>query len=92
MPGRFSLYQDLSVEENMRFSLPFSTLPSKRIYDLVKDIYSQIEPFKTRKAGKLSGGMKQKLSCALIHRPVVCSLMNQPPALMQYRERSSGKC
>jgi ABC-type multidrug transport system ATPase subunit len=71
MPGRFSLYQDLSVEENLNF---FATIFGTTIhenYDLVKDIYVQIEPFKKRLAGQLSGGMKQKLalSCALIHKP-----------------------
>jgi ABC-type multidrug transport system ATPase subunit len=76
MPGRFSLYQDLSVEENLSF---FATLFSTTIeqnYDLIKDIYVQIEPFKTRRAGKLSGGMKQKLAlcCALIHKPTVLFL------------------
>lgn len=76
MPGRFSLYQDLTVEENLRFFAGiFNTTPEAN-YDLVKDIYSQIEPFKNRKAGKLSGGMKQKLalSCALIHKPEVLIL------------------
>ncbi len=76
MPGRFSLYQDLTVEENLSF---FATLFNTSIttnYDLVKDIYAHIEPFKNRKAGALSGGMKQKLalSCALIHRPSVLFL------------------
>ncbi|MEP2024848.1 MAG: ABC transporter ATP-binding protein [Reichenbachiella sp.] len=76
MPGKFSLYQDLTVEENLDF---FATLFGTSIqenYDLIKDIYSQIEPFKTRRAGKLSGGMKQKLAlcCALIHRPTVLFL------------------
>lgn len=76
MPGRFSLYQDLSVEENMKFFATIFNTSIEENYDLVKDIYSQIEPFKKRKAGKLSGGMKQKLalSCALIHRPVVLFL------------------
>lgn len=76
MPGRFSLYQDLTVAENMEFfATIFNTTPDEN-YDLVKDIYSQIEPFKDRRAGKLSGGMKQKLalSCALIHRPSVLFL------------------
>ncbi|MFZ4546464.1 MAG: ABC transporter ATP-binding protein [Bacteroidales bacterium] len=76
MPGRFSLYLDLTVEENLRFFAGiFKTTPEAN-YDLVKDIYSQIEPFKNRKAGKLSGGMKQKLalSCALIHKPEVLIL------------------
>ncbi len=76
MPGRFSLYQDLTVEENLRFFAGiFKTTPEAN-YELVKDIYGQIEPFKNRKAGKLSGGMKQKLalSCALIHKPEVLIL------------------
>lgn len=76
MPGRFSLYQDLTVEENLQF---FATLFGTTIeenYHLIEDIYKQIEPFKTRRAGKLSGGMKQKLalSCALIHKPTVLFL------------------
>jgi ABC-type multidrug transport system ATPase subunit len=71
MPGRFSLYQDLTVEENLDFyATVFGTTVNEN-YDLVSDIYSHIEPFKKRLAGKLSGGMKQKLalSCALIHKP-----------------------
>src|SRR4051794_25522568 len=76
MPGRFSLYQDLTVEENMNFFATIFNTSIEENYDLVKDIYIQIEPFKNRRAGKLSGGMKQKLalSCALIHRPVVLFL------------------
>lgn len=76
MPGRFSLYQDLTVEENLRFfATTFNTTLAEN-YDLVAPIYSQIEKFKMRKAGKLSGGMKQKLalSCALIHAPRVLFL------------------
>ncbi len=76
MPGKFSLYQDLTVEENLHFfATVFNTTITKN-YDLIKDIYVQIEPFKTRRAGKLSGGMKQKLAlcCALIHRPTVLFL------------------
>ena len=76
MPGRFSLYQDLTVQENLRFFAGvFKTTPEEN-YDLVKEIYSQIEPYKNRRAGKLSGGMKQKLalSCALIHKPKVLIL------------------
>ena len=76
MPGRFSLYQDLTVEENLKF---FATLFGTTIdegYDSIKAIYSQIERFKNRKAGALSGGMKQKLalSCALVHQPSVLFL------------------
>ena len=76
MPGRFSLYQDLSVEENLKvFATIFNTTIEEN-YHLIKDIYQQIEPFKTRKVGALSGGMKQKLAlcCALIHEPVVLFL------------------
>jgi ABC-2 type transport system ATP-binding protein len=76
MPGKFSLYPDLSVEENLNFFATIFNTGIKENYDLIKDIYVQIEPFKDRKAGKLSGGMKQKLalSCALIHRPSVLFL------------------
>lgn len=76
MPGRFSLYQDLSVEENLNFFASVFGTTIEENYDLVKDIYQQIEPFKKRKAGALSGGMKQKLalSCALIHKPKVLIL------------------
>ena len=76
MPGRFSLYQDLTVEENLKiFATLFGTTIEEN-YHLIEAIYSQIEPFKNRKAGALSGGMKQKLalSCALIHEPVVLFL------------------
>ena len=76
MPGRFSLYQDLTVEENLKF---FATLFGTTIdegYDSIKVIYSQIERFRNRKAGALSGGMKQKLalSCALVHQPSILFL------------------
>ena len=76
MPGRFSLYQDLTVEENLKFFATIFGTTIEENYDLVKDIYIQIEPFKNRRAGKLSGGMKQKLalSCALIHKPRVLFL------------------
>jgi len=71
MPGRFSLYHDLTVAENLNFYASIFKTSLKENYDLIKDIYVQIEPFSKRKAGDLSGGMKQKLalSCALIHRP-----------------------
>ena len=76
MPGRFSLYQDLTVEENLEFFATVFNTSIEENYELVKDIYIQIEPFKKRRAGKLSGGMKQKLalSCALIHKPSVLFL------------------
>ena len=71
MPGRFSLYQDLSVEENLEFYATIFGTTISANYELIRDIYKQLEPFKNRLAGKLSGGMKQKLalSCALIHKP-----------------------
>ena len=76
MPGRFSLYQDLTVEENLHFFATIFNTTIEENYDLIRDIYVQIEPFKDRRAGALSGGMKQKLalSCALIHKPVVLFL------------------
>lgn len=76
MPGKFSLYQDLTVEENLNFFATVFNTTIEKNYELIKDIYVQIEPFKTRRAGKLSGGMKQKLAlcCALIHRPKVLFL------------------
>lgn len=76
MPGRFSLYQDLTVEENLQFFATIFGTTLERNYELIKEIYEQIEPFKTRRAGKLSGGMKQKLAlcCALIHKPKVLFL------------------
>jgi len=79
MPGRFSLYQDLTVEENLRFFATLFGVAVEENRHLVEDIYRQIEPFRTRRAGKLSGGMKQKLAlcCALIHRPSVL-LLDEP--------------
>jgi ABC-type multidrug transport system ATPase subunit len=76
MPGKFSLYQDLTVEENLNFFATVFGTTIKENYHLIKDIYIQIERFKDRRAGKLSGGMKQKLAlcCALIHKPVVLFL------------------
>lgn len=76
MPGKFSLYQDLSIEENLNFFARVFNTTVEKNYDLIKDIYVQIEPFKKRRAGKLSGGMKQKLAlcCALIHKPSVLFL------------------
>ncbi len=76
MPGKFSLYQDLTIEENLNFFATIFGTTIKENYDLIKEIYVQIEPFKDRRAGKLSGGMKQKLAlcCALIHKPKVLFL------------------
>lgn len=76
MPGRFSLYQDLTVEENLKFFASIFGTTVAENYHLIEDIYRQIEPFRNRRAGALSGGMKQKLalSCALVHRPKVLFL------------------
>ena len=76
MPGKFSLYQDLSVEENLNFFATVFGTTIEQNYHLIEEIYVQIEPFKKRRAGKLSGGMKQKLAlcCALIHEPAVLFL------------------
>jgi ABC-type multidrug transport system ATPase subunit len=76
MPGRFSLYQDLSIEENLSFYADVFNTSIEESYHLIHDIYVQIEPFKKRRAGKLSGGMKQKLAlcCALIHKPQILFL------------------
>ena len=76
MPGRFSLYQDLSVKENLDFFATMFGTTLKDSYGTIREIYSQIEPFRDRRAGKLSGGMKQKLAlcCALVHKPSVLFL------------------
>lgn len=76
MPGRFSLYQDLSIEENLHFFATIFNTTVEENYHLIEDIYVQLAPFKKRRAGKLSGGMKQKLAlcCALIHKPTVLFL------------------
>lgn len=102
MPGRFSLYQDLSVEENLDFFATMFGTTVKDNYETIKDIYAQIEPFKKRRAGKLSGGMKQKLAlcCALVHKPSVLFLDEPTTGVdavsrkdfwnMLYRIRSTG--
>lgn len=79
MPGRFSLYQDLTVEENLNLFASIFGTTVKEQYELIKEIYVQIEPFKDRRAGKLSGGMKQKLAlcCALVHKPKIL-LLDEP--------------
>jgi ABC-type multidrug transport system ATPase subunit len=79
MPGRFSLYQDLSVEENLNFFATVFGATVEENYDLIRDIYVQLEPFRKRRAGQLSGGMKQKLAlcCALVHRPELL-LLDEP--------------
>lgn len=76
MPGKFSLYQDLTVQENLSFFATVFGTTIEENYELIKDIYEQIKPFSDRRAGKLSGGMKQKLAlcCALIHKPTVLFL------------------
>jgi len=76
MPGRFSLYPDLSVEENLRFFASVFGTTIEKQYEQIAPIYKQLEPFRTRRAGALSGGMKQKLAlcCALVHRPDILIL------------------
>lgn len=102
MPGRFSLYQDLSVLENLEFFATIFGTTIEQNYDNIKEIYSQIEPFRDRKAGALSGGMKQKLAlcCALVHNPSVLFLDEPTTGVdavsrkqfwdMLYRIRSGG--
>lgn len=102
MPGRFSLYQDLTVEENLDFFATMFGTSVAENYENIREIYSQIEPFKDRRAGKLSGGMKQKLAlcCALVHRPSVLFLDEPTTGVdaisrkefwnMLYRIRQSG--
>ena len=90
MPGRFSLYQDLSVEENLNFfATVFGTTIAEN-YELIKDIYEQIKPFSNRRAGKLSGGMKQKLAlcCALVHQPSLLFL-DEPTIGLDYSTQCS---
>lgn len=79
MPGKFSLYQDLTITENLEFFATIFGTTFEENYELIKDIYDQIAPFKDRRAGKLSGGMKQKLAlcCAMIHKPKVL-LLDEP--------------
>lgn len=102
MPGRFSLYQDLSVQENLEFFATIFGTTIAQNYENIQEIYSQIEPFRDRKAGALSGGMKQKLAlcCALVHNPSVLFLDEPTTGVdavsrkqfwdMLYRIRSSG--
>jgi ABC-type multidrug transport system ATPase subunit len=79
MPGKFSLYQDLTIRENLEFFATVFGTTIEANYDLIREIYDQIKPFSNRRAGKLSGGMKQKLAlcCALIHKPAVL-LLDEP--------------
>lgn len=79
MPGRFSLYQDLTIEENLQFFASIFNVKFDADFPLIRDIYAQIAPFKKRQAGKLSGGMKQKLAlcCALVHKPEIL-LLDEP--------------
>lgn len=94
MPGRFSLYQDLTVEENLHFFATIFGTTVAENYELIKDIYDQISPFKNRRAGKLSGGMKQKLalSCALIHKPQVLFLDEPTTGVDPVSRKEFWKC
>ena len=94
MPGRFSLYQDLTVEENLRFFARLFGTSVEANYDLIADIYGQLAPFKDRRAGKLSGGMKQKLAlcCSLVHRPRCCCSTSLPRGSTRCRAANSGRC
>ncbi|MFW5687618.1 MAG: ABC transporter ATP-binding protein [Bacteroidota bacterium] len=89
MPGKFSLYQDLTVEENLQFFASIFDKKFDKDFDLIKDIYAQLAPFKTRLAGHLSGGMKQKLAlcCALIHTPDVL-ILDEPTTGVDALSRS----
>jgi ABC-2 type transport system ATP-binding protein len=94
MPGRFSLYMDLSVEENLAFYARVFGTTVREHYDLVKEVYEQIAPYRKRLAGKLSGGMKQKLalSCALIHRPRVLILDEPTTGVDAVSRREFWRC
>ena len=93
MPGRFSLYQDLTVQENLNFFATIFGTTIEANYGLIKDIYVLLEPFKNRRAGKLSGGMKQKLAlcCALIHKPEVLFWTSPQRASILFRAKNFGK-
>ena len=99
MPERFSLYPDLTVMENLKFFASLFGVSVRRNYDLIAPVFSQLERFPRRKAGALSGGMKQKLAlcCALIHNPEVlfltyCCSTSPPLEWTQFPGMSSGPC